>query len=381
VVFFPLFPANAIEYGSPLFECARRTMAVVTTPLGFRYEDRHRAIPNYLGGVEPNGFSSGILTINAARLGDRDLYRKFLYGMIVRFHMKQNGLRAVIDTRQSDEISRAPTVDPASTQTTAITETLVQSWGDHLRLFPCVPAKGRVRFSGLRAAGGFVLSGEARDGRLRSAEIHSLGAAELVLTLPPHDRITVREQGGAPVPFHWQQSRYGEQRLVIGCRAGKVYTIGGPADLNLAAPQPRTEPRSIDIVQTEDGGLLQYPEDLPFGQILRDGRLYLGLPERYGRPRALPDWVGLERASSDPDWHARQTAARLLARLPASDKVLTVLDRLCADSTNLVAQTAAVTLVHLGTPESVALAEKHAAKDSVPGLRREVEKARSRLHR
>jgi hypothetical protein len=85
LVFFGLFPTNAIDYGSTLFESARRKMPVVTTPLGFRYEDQHAAIPNFLGGVEPNGFSSGILTINAARLGDRDLYSRFLRGLVVRF--------------------------------------------------------------------------------------------------------------------------------------------------------------------------------------------------------------------------------------------------------------------------------------------------------
>ncbi len=381
VVFFGLFPSNAIEYGSPLFESARRTMPVVTTPLGFRYEDRHAAIPNYLGGIEPNGFSSGILTISAARLGDRELYRRLFYGLIVRFHLKQNGLRALVDTRQSDDISRSSLVEAANAHTTAITESLLQSWDDHVRLFPCVQTKGRVRFSGLRAAGGFVVSAEARDGRLRWATVQSTRDTTLTMALPPHDGLTVREQGGAAAAFQWVQSKYGERRLQIACRAGKTYSISGPADFNLIAVSPRNEPRAVEIAGLENVGLLQYPEDLPFGQIERDTRLYLGIPAAYGSPRPVPDLEAMRRLAEDSGWQIRQTAARLLARVPPSAEVLTALDHLCGDSMNLVAHTAAVSLVHIGTTEALALAEKHAAKDAVPGLRREVEKARIRLHR
>jgi hypothetical protein len=44
-----------------------------------------------------------------------------------------------------------------------------------------------------------------------------------------------------------------------------------------------------------------------------------------------------------------------------------------------VAHTAAVTLVHLKTPEALSLAQAHAEKDAISGLKREVEKARQRL--
>jgi len=62
-----------------------------------------------------------------------------------------------------------------------------------------------------------------------------------------------------------------------------------------------------------------------------------------------------------------------------SPEVLAALDTLCADPVNVVAHTAAVTLVHLGTPQALAIAQKHAERDRVSGLRREVEKARRRM--
>ena len=57
--------------------------------------------------------------------------------------MKQNGLRALLDTRQSSDIARASLAEAAGAQTVATAETLVQSWDDTVRLFPCIGSKGR----------------------------------------------------------------------------------------------------------------------------------------------------------------------------------------------------------------------------------------------
>jgi hypothetical protein len=379
VVMFPLYPTNAISYGSPLFESARRTVPVVTRLLGFRYEDRHAAIPDFQGGIEPNGFSSGILTTNAARLGDRNLYERLLYGLIVRFHLKQNGLRALVDTRQSDEISRASLVEAANAHTTAITESLLQSWDDHVRMFPCIGAKGRVRFAGLRSFGGFVISAEAVDGRLRWAQVKSLVDGTLRLALPPHDKVIVRSGS-----FRWMKSEAGEERLELACRAGSTYEIltgeSIKPDLTLARTEPRQQPRAISIAEVERrGGLLQYPEDLPFGQVVEDENLYLGRPVKPGPPRPAPELGALLARAQGSEWQQRQEAARLFVRVKPSPEVLAALDTLCADPVNVVAHTAAVTLVHLGTPQALAIAQKHAERDRVSGLRREVEKARRRM--
>jgi hypothetical protein len=363
VVFFPLYPTNAIRHGSPLFESARRTMPVVTRLFGFRYEDRHAAIPEFEGGIEPNGFSSGILTVNAARLGDRDLYRRFLYGLIVRFHLKQNGLRALIDTRHSDAISRASLVEAANAHTTAISESLLQSWDDHIRLFPCIAGKGRVRFSGLRAAGGFVISAETVDGKLRWARVTSLHGGPLRIALSKDAPITTLET-----------------------RVGGVYLLpagAGRPDLGLPPALPHPAPRSIALedIDRAAGGMLHYPEDLPYGQLVRDGNLYLGIPAQYGAPAPLASLQLLLNQSESTKWEDRQQAARRLASQGARPEVLAALDRLCADPMNVVAHTAAVSLVHIGSREALDMADNHSRINAVAGLRREVEKARGRLRR
>jgi hypothetical protein len=356
VVMFTLYPTNALDYGTPEFERARRTLEPVTRLFGFRYEDRHAPIPAFEGGVEPNGFSSGILTTNAARMGDRELYRRFLYGLIIRFHMKQNGLRALIDTRQSDDISRASLVEAANAHTVAITETLVQSWRDHVRLFGCIEKKGRYRFSGLRAAPGVILEGEVVDGVVRHLKVKFVAASQVKLVWP------------------------GGERSLSG-EAGAEYTLVGDGALHIAGAKPATAPRRIAIEKVENmvNPLVYYPENLPFAQEVVDDYLYLGRPAQFAGSRSMPALKDLRKLATSEKWQERQRAARLF--VSAGSSGLAELDRLCQDPVNVVAHTAAVSLVHLGTPEALAIAERHAAADTVPGLKREVEKARKRLHR
>ncbi|MCX6622030.1 MAG: glycoside hydrolase N-terminal domain-containing protein, partial [Acidobacteria bacterium] len=363
-VLFPLHPTNAIEYGSPEFARSRRTLEAVTRLVGFRYEDRHAAIPDFEGGVEPNAFSSGILATSAARLGDAALYRRLLYGLVVRYHMKQNGLRALIDTRQSDDISHASLVEAANAQSAAITETLVQSWSDRVRVFPAIAPTGRYRFSGLRTEGGHIISAEAVDGRFRWVRVRFLRGGELKLVVP-----------GARGPE--------ERRL--RCPAGETCEIRADSqvriDTALGAGTARDEPRRVAIASTteEQNALTEYPENLPFGQTVEDEFLYLGRPAQFGPARKAPAFAALAQAAAGRNWQERQRAARLLALVPPDREALALLDRLCADAMNVVAHTAAVALVHLGTPEALAIADAHARKDAVSGLRREVEKARRRV--
>jgi hypothetical protein len=385
VVLFGLYPTNAIAHGSPLFEKTRRTLEPVTRLIGYRYQDRHETIPSFAGGMESNGFSSGIVTTTAARLGDREQYRRFLYGLVVRFHMKQNGLRALLDTRQSSEISRASLVEAASAQTVAISETLVQSWDDHVRLFPCIDEQGRYRFAGLRAAGGFILSGEANEGRLLWAQVKSLNGGTLRLSSPILGDVILRERGtGRPAVFKWVRTEQKERSLELECQAGATYEMlaneNVRVDLDLSPAALRTQPRAVSIAAVErlGGPFVHYPENLPFGQVVVDENLYLGKPASYGLPSAPPRLQDLLVQAESRTWQERQEAARLMARLQPTSELLQALDRLCADSVNVVAHTAAVTLVHLGTPEALALAQTHAEKDAIPGLKREVEKARQR---
>lgn len=127
---------------------------------------------------------------------------------------------------------------------------------------------------------------------------------------------------------------------------------------------------------------MQYPEDLPFGQVVEDAYLYLGNPARPAEARRAPRFAEVAGLASSPAWTARQEAARLLG-LPTYDdaRAVPVLAALCCDQVPVVAQTAGTSLVRRGTQQSLAEARRAASDSPAPGVRREIEKALLRWRR
>jgi len=65
-----------------------------------------------------------------------------------------------------------------------ISEFLMQSVGDTIRIFPCWPDDKDARFSRLRAQGGFLVSAEKTDGRVQQVMIESTVGGKLRLLIP-----------------------------------------------------------------------------------------------------------------------------------------------------------------------------------------------------
>lgn len=67
----------------------------------------------------------------------------------------------------------------------AVHEMLLQSWGGVVRVFPAVSARwSDVRFDGLRAEGGWIVSARREGGVTRFVEVHSASGGRLVLRDP-----------------------------------------------------------------------------------------------------------------------------------------------------------------------------------------------------
>ena len=65
-----------------------------------------------------------------------------------------------------------------------ISEFLVQSVENTIRVFPCWPKEQDARFENLRAQGGFLVSAEQREGRVTKLEITSTAGGKLRLLSP-----------------------------------------------------------------------------------------------------------------------------------------------------------------------------------------------------
>lgn len=79
--------------------------------------------------------------------------------------------------------------------TMAVSELLLQSVGDIIRVFPAWPKDKPARFENLRAQGGFLVSAQQADGKVRHVKVTSTVGGKLRL-LSPWPKVTVRRGGG-----------------------------------------------------------------------------------------------------------------------------------------------------------------------------------------
>lgn len=79
--------------------------------------------------------------------------------------------------------------------TMAISELLVQSVGDVIRVFPAWPAEKDAQFKNLRTQGGFLVSAAMKDGKIERVEIASTAGGKLRLASPWAAGLAVQSEG------------------------------------------------------------------------------------------------------------------------------------------------------------------------------------------
>jgi hypothetical protein len=79
----------------------------------------------------------------------------------------------------------------------AVSELLIQSVHDTIRVFPAWPAGQDAQFENLRAQGGFLVSARQAGGRIAALEIHSTVGGTLRL-VSPFGAVRVRSADGTP---------------------------------------------------------------------------------------------------------------------------------------------------------------------------------------
>ena len=83
-----------------------------------------------------------------------------------------------------------------------VTEFLMQSVGDIIRVFPCWPKEQNAKFTNLRAQGGFLVSAEQMDGKVKKLKITSTVGGTLRVLNPWSGQVVERAtQPGQQVTF------------------------------------------------------------------------------------------------------------------------------------------------------------------------------------
>ena len=153
-----------------------------------------RATYEHYLGSHPEAWDKSTSYIAAARMGDRE-YMKKIYG--IQYKLLEGGYISPEPQHGDGEWpelwSKGYTPDPCSGYPAGIaTESMLQSHGGDIRLFPANPLDGHYAFHSLRARGAFLVNSEMRDGKVPYALIQSLAGNPCNLVQPFGQGVDVR---------------------------------------------------------------------------------------------------------------------------------------------------------------------------------------------
>ena len=164
----PVFPGDVVTWWSP----AEQRELFARTTEGLRWNGNNSMV---------------ILAVTRARLSMPGTL-KWLHDEVTA-RLRPN--RTVTLNRLGLPYNRAGHYTEQFATTMAVGELLLQSVGDIIRVFPAWPKDRPARFHDLRAQGGFLVSGELRDGEVTQVSVTSTAGGRLRL-LSPWPRISVR---------------------------------------------------------------------------------------------------------------------------------------------------------------------------------------------
>lgn len=115
------------------------------------------------------------------------------YDKLNHFLNKPIGISLLLpNTMYVESDGKNPVIETPLSAATAITEMLLQSWGETIRLFPAVPDAWKTcSFNKLRAEGGFDVSASMENGVLKWVEIHSDAGLPCRVNLPQWDKVFI----------------------------------------------------------------------------------------------------------------------------------------------------------------------------------------------
>lgn len=194
----PVFPGNVVTWFSP--------------------EEEKELFVRTIESVRWNGNNSTImLAVARARLSMPDSFDWLHAELSAR--LRSNGTLTL--NRVGNDVNSHGHFTEQFAASMAISELLMQSVGDIIRVFPAWPKDKDASFSSLRAQGGFLVSAEHSDGQIRHVEIVSTVGGLLRLH-SPRPGMTLLRNGKRPSPAPIPDER---GVIEIDTRPGDVVTF------------------------------------------------------------------------------------------------------------------------------------------------------------
>lgn len=184
------------------------------------------------------------------------------YEKIYHFLNKPIGISLLLpNTMYVESGGKNPVIETPLSAATAITEMLLQGWGQTLRVFPAIPDKWKdCNFRELRAEGGFVVSASRKGGTTEWINIHSDAGQKCRIYLPDWEKIYIIKGYKAKI------NSEGNGYYTIDLPKGKSITISGKKDIRMHTDYEYSENGNRNYYGVKKGkGLsrqMDWPEDM-----------------------------------------------------------------------------------------------------------------------
>ena len=182
-----------------------------------------KASYDYFLGDDPEAWDKSTSYITAARMGDRE-YMKKIYKL--QYELLEGGY--LWDGGEFEKLLWGSwfSVDPTSSFPSGIiTESLLQSQGGDIRVFPANPLEGHYAFHSLRARGAFLVSSEMRDRKIPYVLIQSLvgNDCKLVQCFGASANVQIRDLSSGKIVLKKNVSE--DEILDFKTKTGHIYVL------------------------------------------------------------------------------------------------------------------------------------------------------------
>lgn len=184
------------------------------------------------------------------------------YEKIYHFLNKPIGISLLLpNTMYVESGGKNPVIETPLSAATAITEMLLQGWGETLRVFPAIPDEWNdCNFRELRAEGGFVVSASRKGGITEWISIHSDAGQKCRIYLPDWKQVYILKGYKAKI------NSEGNGYYTISLPKGKSITISGEKETKIQHEYKYSENGNSNFYGVKIGkGLsrqMDWPQDL-----------------------------------------------------------------------------------------------------------------------
>ena len=182
------------------------------------------------------------------------------YEILQHFLLGKIGISQLLPNTMYVECGgRNPVIETPLSCAASISELLLQSWGNKIRIFPAVPGKWQqCAFQDLMAQGGFKVSASRKNGKTAWVAIESLAGEKCVVKIPDWDR-AFQTSKGRKIKIRY----LGDGEFALDLKAGEKVALSEDKSTRPIVVPVAHDAKDANLFGVKKGKALSYDQSWP----------------------------------------------------------------------------------------------------------------------